>query len=349
MSYNMLNAALDYAAKGLPVFPCKRTDKAPLVKGGFKEATTNPDQIAAWWKQWPDAMIGMPTGLASGIDILDLDLKKGKDGFAALSDWQARSPIIVRTPSGGAHAWFRSEGIIRNSADKIAAGVDTRGEGGYAIVPPSMNGTSAYRFEKGELEDIAHLPTFPPDLAGRLNTKSEGPRTPGDEPRADLLLIAKALAAIPNNDMGWDDWNRVAMATWRATGGAGFEAFDKWSQKSKKYVAEETSAKWAQFTTSPPTLIGAGSIFFMADEASPIWRDVTPERRDEIERLASLPYIQYDMRRKGVAKALGIRVDTLDQYVARVRPPSPVGVEGQGTPMSFPPPSRGMSRSLGNS
>jgi hypothetical protein len=97
---NMLTAALEYAAKGLPVFPCSHIDKSPLVgKGGFHKATTDPDQIRAWWKQWPDAMIGMPTGKASGIDVADLDVKKGKNGFAAIPDWADRSPIIVRTPS----------------------------------------------------------------------------------------------------------------------------------------------------------------------------------------------------------------------------------------------------------
>jgi hypothetical protein len=176
----MLTAALDYAAKGLPVFPCKRTDKSPLIDGGFKNATTDPDRIATWWKQqWPDAMIGMPTGPASGIDVLDIDHKKDKDGFAALPNWRELSPIIVRTPSGGAHLWFRSCGAIRNSADKIAKGVDTRGEGGYVVTVPSMNGAAAYVFEKGDLSQIANLPPFPPDLAARLNSKIEGHERPG--------------------------------------------------------------------------------------------------------------------------------------------------------------------------
>jgi putative DNA primase/helicase len=84
---------------------------------------------------------------------------------------------------------------------------------------------------------------------------------------------------IPNDDLGWDDWNNVAMAIWRATAGsaAGFEAFDQWSRKSKKYSAAETLQKWEQLFRSPPTEIGAGTIFHLADEAAPGWRDTTTE------------------------------------------------------------------------
>src|SRR5262245_2554003 len=71
----LLEAALGYAARGLPVFPCKRADKSPLTRHGFNDASTDPEQIREWWTQWPNAMIGMPTGAVSGIDVLDLDVK----------------------------------------------------------------------------------------------------------------------------------------------------------------------------------------------------------------------------------------------------------------------------------
>ena len=80
---------------------------------------------------------------------------------------------MVRTPSGGAHAWFRSTGTIRNSASKIAPGVDTRGDGGYVIAPPSMNGVAAYRFERGGLDNLKSLPEFPADLRDRIEVKPQ--------------------------------------------------------------------------------------------------------------------------------------------------------------------------------
>jgi putative DNA primase/helicase len=281
----ILAAALAYAEQGLPVFPCNPKDKAPLVgadkdengeriagTGGFHKATTDAAKIKSWWDQWPDAMIGMPTGPASGIDVLDLDfdIEKGKDGLAELPDWPEHSPIIVRTPRGGAHLWFKSDGTIRNTTDAIAFGVDTRGAGGYVIMPPSQNGAGAYRFEKGSAKSLAELPPFPSDLLVRLRV-DDGPRTSGTAPEADPALVAAALAVIPNTDFGWEDWNRVGMAVWRATGGsdAGLAAFDAFSQKSSKYNAAETQQRWDHYFKSPPNQIGAGTLFYMANEASP--------------------------------------------------------------------------------
>ncbi|WP_390894592.1 AAA family ATPase [Bradyrhizobium diazoefficiens] len=83
---------------------------------------------------------------------------------------------------------------------------------------------------------------------------------------AEPELVASALKHIPNGDLDWDDWNRVAMAAWRATKGSSvaFDAFDEWSRKSNKYDAKTTREKWTKLFRSPPSEIGAGTIFKMA-------------------------------------------------------------------------------------
>ncbi|MDA8348208.1 MAG: bifunctional DNA primase/polymerase, partial [Pseudomonadota bacterium] len=68
-----MQAALQLAEEyGLPVFPC-RPDKRPYTEHGFKDATTNLDMIEEWWNRWPEALIGVPTGKASGLVVLDVD------------------------------------------------------------------------------------------------------------------------------------------------------------------------------------------------------------------------------------------------------------------------------------
>jgi hypothetical protein len=97
------------------------------------------------------------------------------------------------------------------------------------------------------------------------------------EPGADPLDIVAALAIIPNGDLPWDEWNRIGMATWRASGGSetGYAAFAAWSVKSGKYSAPETRARWDHYVSSPPTDIGAGTLFYYARQHRPDWRKPT--------------------------------------------------------------------------
>src|SRR5215217_8277031 len=75
----LLKAAIYYASRGILVFPCK-PDKKPHTRRGFKDATTDANKVSTWWKRWPDANIGIPTGKVSGLLVLDVDLSfSGKD------------------------------------------------------------------------------------------------------------------------------------------------------------------------------------------------------------------------------------------------------------------------------
>ncbi len=135
---NNRDAALDYAAQGTPVFPCRPGGKAPLTQRGHLDASTDPDQIRAWWARWPEANIGVPTGERSGILALDVDDPAGLD---ELEHEHGRLPATRThsTGSGGMHYLYLypAGANVRNSAGKLAPGIDTRGEGGYIIVPPS--------------------------------------------------------------------------------------------------------------------------------------------------------------------------------------------------------------------
>src|ERR1700759_1717231 len=78
---DILHFALDYARRGWPVFPCnpmpgRGINKAPLISGGLNSASRDPEQIRAWWKHWPNAMIGVPMGAVSGVVAIDPDAPK---------------------------------------------------------------------------------------------------------------------------------------------------------------------------------------------------------------------------------------------------------------------------------
>lgn len=134
----LLRAALDYAERGWPVFPCRPGEKRPDTPHGCKDATTDAGQIRRWLIGQPNANVAIATG--HELFVVDEDTG-GAEAIAALD-----LPVTytVRTPSGGRHFYFRlPHGVtLGNSTRKLGVGVDTRGTGGYVVAPPSqVNGT----------------------------------------------------------------------------------------------------------------------------------------------------------------------------------------------------------------
>lgn len=115
------------------VFPC-REDKTPATPHGFKEATCDPAAIAQLWRRYPGPLIGVATGAASRIAVLDIDVKHD----TARAWWfqhQHRLPgtRTYRTRSGGLHLYFRHTPEIRCASGRPVLGLDVRGDGGYVI------------------------------------------------------------------------------------------------------------------------------------------------------------------------------------------------------------------------
>jgi putative DNA primase/helicase len=134
-----LDAALGYARRGWPVFPYHWQGdrrKRPLIERGLYAATRNETQVRDWWHQWPNALIGVRTGHASGFVVLDVDLKGAVYGFDTLADLGFAilpDTPTVYTASGGLHLYFESPDHpeIRNTAGNrgrgIGPGLDWRG------------------------------------------------------------------------------------------------------------------------------------------------------------------------------------------------------------------------------
>jgi hypothetical protein len=132
-----LDAALALVASGLPCFPCLAT-KAPACPSGFKAATTDPMALRELWRRYSGELIGVPTGEASRLAVLDIDIQHA----TARHWWPGNRARLLptrvhRTRSRGLHLLFRHASGIRNSAAKIALGIDVRAEGGYIIWWPA--------------------------------------------------------------------------------------------------------------------------------------------------------------------------------------------------------------------
>jgi hypothetical protein len=145
----MLSAALWYAAQGLRVFPLAPGSKIPHKgSAGCTEATSDPEQIRAWWGRWPDSNVAIATGHI--IDVVDVDGPAGQksraehwDDIFANVDADNVGKVLTPRP-GGMHIYVPATGD-RNSAN-ICPGIDYRGSGGYVCAPPSVNPEGTYRW-----------------------------------------------------------------------------------------------------------------------------------------------------------------------------------------------------------
>lgn len=251
-----VSAALNLARAGIPVFPVD-AKKHPLVK--WKDAaTTDEAQIRKWWKRWPEAMPAFPTGEPSGIAVLDLDRKDGKDGVEALRHlgFEAESAFVVETASGGLHLWFKHTPGLRCSVgqDKDGlAGVDVRGERGFAVAP----GAKGYTFTSGDLDlwadlrDVGCLPMWPEDMpmqprAVRASTGAEPSGLSFDALRGALLSLSlEDRERLFGSDA---EWFKVCRIIVDETGGSeeGNALWHEFSEGWGGYDHHEAESKWCR-------------------------------------------------------------------------------------------------------
>jgi Bifunctional DNA primase/polymerase, N-terminal len=183
----VLDAASGYSRSGWPVFPCRNKEpgrKHPLTSRGFYDASTDSSVVTRWWTQWPEALIGMPTGPASGLVVLDVDVKDPRaNGFDSLEDLGRQLPEtpMAHTASGGLHAYFRNptDRELRCSAGLLGPGLDIRAGGGYVILPSEGSGycwDPIWNFET--VEPIA-LPDWlwPPKVSRPISSEPIRPVT----------------------------------------------------------------------------------------------------------------------------------------------------------------------------
>lgn len=175
--------------RGFKLFPVEHRGKRPLIEDWPNQASSDPERIQSWQRRWPNCNWGVVTGPASGIFILDID---GEDGLTSLQELIREQgekwleTLGVKTYRGS-HLYFECpDGVeVRCSVKKIAKGIDVRGVGGYAVIPPSVHSSGeAYRW----LNDESDAPIAPaPDwlvkkIADAARVSSTDPTTGCDSP-----------------------------------------------------------------------------------------------------------------------------------------------------------------------
>jgi hypothetical protein len=231
----LLHAALEYAAIGLPIVPlygitnghCEcgnltphHFGKHPRIAGGVNGASLDPVQIRSWWQRWPDANIG--GAIPQGVHVLEIDSLTGIEDLATAGvEIPPHAPRVRTGRNGvGLHVWFTSKLRLPNRADgQVVCDVGFRGHGEYVVLPPSLHVSGRhYHWEV----PVAHpfpncLPAVSPQLtalvlkarrAGEWSARdrrwkaSFTPVSPGQQAITLISLAGRLARALPDN--GWD-------------------------------------------------------------------------------------------------------------------------------------------------
>jgi replicative DNA helicase len=170
MSKEIKEKAKEYLKAQLSVIPTK--DKEPAL-GGWKQYQSErikKEEVDILFSKSNVKGVGIVCGAISGnLEVIDVDTKHDKTG----SLWDElrsliednlpeiyKSLVIAQTKSGGYHIYYRCSSIAGNiptlaraiNRDSL---IETRGEGGYVIAPPSPG----YKYIQGEPSNI---PTITP-------------------------------------------------------------------------------------------------------------------------------------------------------------------------------------------
>lgn len=257
-STTLSQAAIMYVEHGVAIFPVRPQAKQPALPRcpdavtddghkltgqalaehaadcpndghGFHDATTDLDTIRRWWNDIPNANIGIALG-TNGIFAVDVD---GPAGRATLDDLEATYQplpdtyeVITGRPEGHGrhHIYWQPQDGHPVGNGRLGTDLETRGDGGYIIAPPSIHESGRPYLAEGSWSQI----TNPPDWLVALATKPDTPTTPtptvnpdSDElARKRLTAMAGRVAIAPegdrNNQLNWAAYTagRLVGAGW---------------------------------------------------------------------------------------------------------------------------------------
>lgn len=267
---NHLDHALAYARLGLAMFPLnavrngvcgcpdphcppKNAGKHPhgaMAPRGFHDATTDEATIRRWWGQVPDANIGIATGQASGISVLDIDPRNGGDDTLVVLERQhGKLPetAIALTGGGGLHYFFKRGPRRMKSPGR---GIDAKDDGGYVVAAPSIHGSGkVYEWEGSadllEGTSLAEVPDWllapEPSRDAGFTGATSGVGYLHPQRIADLRA---AMAHLDASDYGL--WINVGQALHATEAPEAFDLWDEWSKTAPNYDGS-TDRKWRTF------------------------------------------------------------------------------------------------------
>ena len=311
-----LNIARRFTADGIRLFPCAPRSKKPAMSAWQMRETPTDAELVAWTEAGNNiAIIG-----GSDLVIIDVDGPAAKAHLDKLEAEHGPLPPTYRVTTGrengGEHIYFWQSWPLapfcfigfpgtRTTPDGKDDLLEFRTANHYCMAEGSIHPDTGATYTGNGLP-IADLPSWLCDgLPGARKPAAEKKKKTADDPFPAFLeklqahagegcstdpddwyppatreKIESAIAAIPNDDLTWEEWNRIGMAIFAATDGEGLDAFVEWSGKSGKFNHRATVKRWEHYFRSPPTQLTEGTIFYEAQKAGWQWTEEKPEAKE---------------------------------------------------------------------
>lgn len=281
----MLEAALQYGARGWPIFRLSGYKKPLKGSHGFKDATANQAEIEQAWTETPWANIGLATG---AIVVFDADGPGGQAELEAICAPHGGIPVTLQAQTArGRHYFFMAPaGVVikglNSRRPKGHDGLDIKASGGYVVLPPSVNKATGFVYRWANQFLMLELP---PWLAAAIEEKRARERkhvaSPAPAPAASVVnwpqppsyLTPRAqrlvdreetlsrvnelpdfLAALKELDSscGYDTWFEIGAAIYAFDPGpVGLAIFKAFSWRSERHRTDVDSqaceAKWREY------------------------------------------------------------------------------------------------------
>ncbi len=295
MTKPILNAAIHYASLGFEVFPvhgiidgakctcgdpgCGNPGKHPATFRGLLDATKDTKRIEGFFEK-TQFNVAIRTGAESGIFVVDLDGADGESSLFKLTQQYGPLPETLHSiTSRGRHLIFRHPGKkVFTRSKKLSIGpilgVDTRGDGGYIVAPPSKH-------ESGHVYMLMERPIAEaPEWLVKMVTEEvqRAPQPLPALPKGDHSGFewsfddVRDMLAVLDPDMPYDDWLHVGMAL--KEGNYPIQIWDEWSRRGAKYKQGDCIKRYGKFTETGG--ITMGTLVDMAKQNGWILRRFEP-------------------------------------------------------------------------
>ncbi|MBP1609535.1 MAG: hypothetical protein H6Q04_1770, partial [Acidobacteria bacterium] len=361
-SPHMLYHALNYARRGLRVFPiyepvmgacscgnpnCSSPAKHPRNAHGSSDATTDPAIIMEWWNQWPNASIAI-----EARDLMVFDADPGKGGNETLASLQKElGPLPdtwhVFTGGGGDHLFYKRNGTPAKNGTDLRPGFDLRTDGGYVVASPSRHiSGKRYQWDADCARELADLPKAWLDFIserGQPKSKTSGVSNTIPSPPEVIERARRYIAKEPPAIAGKGGHNQtyhvacILIIDFGLTSEEGLKLLSEYNLRCKPQWTEKDLVHKIEDAEKAPAIRGKLRNAALVEEKPPHPAGECSEQQSEQERTArELPIVDAadsDLDRATRAAWNALRQANTPAYMFRHGVPSRIEPDETGAPI----------------